>query len=168
MFSTRGLLTVILAVCFGASASSAQTADRWNSLQFLIGDWAATGDGATGAAAGAYSFKTDLNDQILVRHNYAEYGGTGQQRHDDLLIVYADVPGKAVHAIYFDSEGHVIKYNVTPSRNFVLFESDPAEPGPKYRLSYRLVENKLIGKFEIAESGSAGYKTYLEWTSVRK
>ena len=139
------------------------------SLQFLVGDWVAKGDGATGPSGGAYSFKAELNDQILVRHSYAEYGRAGQdERHDDLLIIYADAPGKPMHAIYFDSEGHVIRYSVKPSANSVLFESDPAEPGPKYRLSYRLEGPNLTGKFEIAAEGTAGYKTYLAWTSARK
>ena len=164
----KGLFAAALAVWLGVFAISAHAGDRWKTLQFLIGDWAATGGGATGpSAGGAYSFKAELNDQILVRHSYGEYGA-GQQRHDDLLIVYAETPGKPMHAIYFDSEGHVIKYSVKPSANSVVFESDPAEPGPKYRLSYRLVEKNLTGKFEIAEGGNAGYKTYLAWTSVRK
>ena len=154
MCGAKGLSAAALAICVGLSfataqtTSSAQAGDRWKSIQFLIGDWAAKGDGATGASGGAYSFKAELNDQILVRHSYAEYGGAAQQRHDDLLIVYAETPGKPMHAIYFDSEGHVIKYNVKPAANSVLFESDPAEPGPKYRLSYRLVEKNLSGKFE--------------------
>jgi hypothetical protein len=168
MFAVRGFSIAALAVCLCVCAASGAAGDRWKSLQFLIGDWAATGDGATGASGGAFSFKAELNDQILVRHSYAEYSGAEQQRHDDLLIIYADAPGKPMHAIYFDSEGHVIKYNVKPSANSVLFESDPGEPGPRYRLSYRLMEKKLTGKFEIAEGGSAGYKTYLAWSSVRK
>jgi hypothetical protein len=151
-----------------ASALAAQTPDRWNGIRFLIGDWTATGGGATGPAGGAYSFKPELNNQILVRHSYAEYGGKSGNRHDDLLIVYADAPGQPMHAIYFDSEGHVIKYNVKPSTNSVVFESDPADPGPKYRLSYRLERNSLTGKFEVSEAGEATYKTYLSWTSVKK
>jgi hypothetical protein len=165
MCGAKALSAAALAVCLCASA---QAGDRWKSIQFLIGDWVATGDGATGPSGGAYSFKAELNDQILVRHSYAEYGDAEARRHDDLLIVYADAPGKPMHAIYFDSEGHVIKYNVKPSGNSVVFESDAGEPGPKYRLSYRLAEKKLTGKFEIAEDGNAGYKTYLAWTSVRK
>ena len=167
MCGGKGLFGAALVVWLGVFAISAQAGDRWKSLQFLIGDWAATGGGATSPSGGAYSFKAELNDQILVRHSYAE-SGAGQKRHDDLLIVYAEKPGKPMHAIYFDSEGHVIKYSVKTSANYVVFESDPGEPGPKYRLSYRLVEKNLTGKFEIAEAGNAGYKTYLAWTSVRK
>jgi len=78
-------------------------------------------------------------------------------RHEDLMIVYMD--GKTPRAIYFDSEEHTIKYNVTfPAKNTAVFES---EGPPAYRLTYVLEGKNLNGKFEV------GGKTYLTWTSVK-
>jgi len=73
------------------------------------------------------------------------------------MIVYMD--GKTPRAIYFDSEEHTIKYNVTfPAKNTAVFES---EGSPAYRLTYVLEGKNLNGKFEV------GGKTYLTWTSVK-
>jgi hypothetical protein len=78
-------------------------------------------------------------------------------RHEDLMIVYMD--GEVPRAIYFDSENHIIKYDVKfPSGNAVVFESDGP---PGYRLSYTLDGKNLNGKFEV------GGKTYLTWTTVK-
>jgi hypothetical protein len=68
-------------------------------------------------------------------------------------------PSDAPRAIYFDTEGHVIRYNVTfPATNKAVFESDGTQPGPRFRLSYWLDSSTLNGKFEVAPSG-ADYKT---------
>ena len=158
----------------GAGVVSAQTAGnratefRWQPLEFLFGKWTALGDTQIGSGQGVFSFELELNNRIVVRHNYAEYnkGPAAGTRHDDLLVVYAETPEDKPRAIYFDSEGHVIRYNVTtPARNTAVFESDGSQPGPRYRLSYALDGKNLNGKFEIAGPGTAEYKTYLSWTS---
>jgi hypothetical protein len=120
---------------------------------------------------GAFSFDAELDRHILVRHNYAQYdkGAEAGTRHDDLLIVYLETASEGPRAIYFDSEGHVIRYRVTaPKRDSVVFESDGSQPGPRYRLSYALTGATLAGTFEIADSSAAPYKTYLTWTAARK
>ncbi len=146
---------------------------RWQPIQFLFGDWVAAGTGTPGNAVGDYSFKPELNGQIVVRHSFADYGrnsaSAGQQgRHDDLLVIYAEAPGMPLRAIYFDSEGHVIRYNLTASPNRAVFDSESAGPAPKFRLTYQLVDKNLNGKFEIAPPGADAYKTYLLWTSIKK
>jgi hypothetical protein len=144
---------------------------RWKPIQFLLGNWTAVGGGTqTGQGQGAFSFTPDLDRSIVVRRNLAEYrdGPNAGTRHDDLLIIYSEEPD-SLRAIYFDSEGHVIRYNLkTPAPDLATFESDGTEPGPKYRLSYVLRGKNLDGKFEIALPGSAEFKTYLSWSSVRK
>jgi hypothetical protein len=144
---------------------------RWKPIQFLLGNWTAVGGGTqTGQGQGAFSFTPDLDRNIVVRHNLAEYhdGPDAGTRHDDLLIIYSEAPD-SLRAIYFDSEGHVIRYNLkTPAPNIAIFESDGTEPGPKYRLSYALRGKDLDGKFEIAPPGSAEFKIYLSWSSIRK
>ena len=154
--------SIIVGLLLFCSALSAEDA-RFQSIQFLFGKWKGKGGGASvGQGQGSYSYTPDLNKNIVIRRNFAEYP-TGP-RHDDLMIIYVE---ESLRAIYFDSEGHVIRYNLTfPAANSVTFESDGTQPGPKYRLSYWLVGASLNGKFEVAPPG-AEYKTYMSWASKR-
>jgi hypothetical protein len=145
--------------------------DQLQRFAFLLGKWDAQGGGQQGSGVGAFSFDAELDRHILVRRNYAQYdkGVEAGTRHDDLLIVYLETPSEGPRAIYFDSEGHVIRYRVTiPKTNSVVFESDESQPGPRYRLSYTLKGAALEGTFEIANSSAAPYKTYLTWTAAKK
>lgn len=159
------LKLILTAILFCAPCISAQTSLK--NLDFLLGKWtgvAGEKDTPNGAGQGDFSFELQLDKKIVVRHNNATYASG--IRHDDLLIIYLE--NDTPRAIYFDSEGHVIRYSVTvPSPNSVTFESDATQPGPKYRLSYRLEQGSLNGKFEIAPPG-AEYKTYLSWTSKKR
>ena len=142
------LFALLLAACAAAQP-------RWESLQFLIGTWTGAGTGDPGAGQGEFSFTPELDGRILVRRSFNQLA-TGP-RHEDLMIVYLE---GAPRAIYFDSEGHVIRYTVSfPARNAVVFDSGEA---PGYRLSYALEGKNLNGKFEV------GGKTYLAWTAVKK
>ncbi len=140
----------------------------WKKLEFLLGKWAGSAgekDTPRGAGQGRFSFEPELNRKIIVRHNYAAY--TSGVRHDDLMVIYLDAPDDAPRAIYFDTEGHVIRYSLTfPAPDSVIFESDGTRPGPRYRLSYSLNGRALDGKFEVAPPG-AEYKLYMSWTSKK-
>jgi hypothetical protein len=64
--------------------------------------------------------------------------------------------------MYFDTEGHVIRYTVSfPSADAAVFDS-AGSPGPRYRLSYQLAGEKLNGKFEVDGN------TSLTWTTTRE
>jgi hypothetical protein len=129
----------------------------WGPAQFLVGNWTGDGSGQPGQGTGAFSFSPDLQGKILVRKSFAEYpaaNGKPASRHDDLLIVYRDEATHELRATYFDSEGHVIQYAVTPSAEGVVFTSDGASPGPRFRMSYTSTgKNTLKFKFEIAAPG---------------
>ena len=159
----------LLAVLTAFSALHAQTNDAWKKLDFLIGKWtgvAGEKDTQLGAGQGSFSFDPELKRKIIVRHNNANYDSGVQ--HDDLMVIYADPPNDTPRAIYFDSEGHVIRYALAfPSPNRVVFESDAAEPGPRYRLSYWMEGGSLNGRFEIG-APSGDYKTYMNWSSKRR
>jgi hypothetical protein len=151
------------------SALTAQPNDPWKKLDFLLGDWTGfAGEKETphGAGQGAYSFQPELNRKIIVRRNAARYDSGVQ--HDDLMVIYLDAPNDGPRAIYFDTEGHVIRYNLTfPAAGRVVFESDGTQPGPRYRLTYWAEGASLNGKFEVAPPGSE-YKTYMSWTSKKR
>jgi len=141
----------------------------WQQLQFLIGAWVSTGPTQLGEGHGEFSFERQLNDYVVVRRSFAEYksGPAAGSRHDDLMVIYADPPNASPYAIYFDSEGHVIRYNVSfPAASAAVFESESTQPGPRFRLSYVLDGKVLKGKFEVASPG-ADYKTYLSWQAER-
>jgi hypothetical protein len=165
---TSALLLLCSLAAAQTSSQPAAQASKFKEIEFLVGDWAAdSGSGEPGkATAGEFSFRLELNGQVLVRHSFADYGK--ENRHEDLLYIYRNSPSEPLRAIYFDNEGHVIHYSVTASPNSAVFDSDPAQPGPRFRLTYQLAGKMLNGKFEMAMPGSTEYKTYLAWTSVKK
>lgn len=159
-------MRLLFALILAASALTAQSASPdWKSLEFLVGNWtgvAGANDTPIGAGQGDFSFALDLNKAIIVRRNHAAYESGA--KHDDLMVIYLE--GKT-RAIYFDSEGHVIRYNVSiRSKDHVVFESDGTQPGPQYRLSYSMDGASLNGRFEVAAKAGE-YKTYMSWTSKR-
>ena len=148
-------IAVVLCAGLLQAQGAGDSAARWKSIEFLLGNWTAN----TGQGSGDFSFELDINKQIVTRRNFAAYtsGKEAGTRHDDLMVIYSEDAGKSLKAIYFDSEGHVIHYDVrSPAPNVAVFESSG------YRLTYRLEGKALTGKFEV------GGKTYLDWTSVRK
>ena len=151
-------------------AGTAIAADNWEPLRFLVGHWTGEGSGQPGSGGGAFSFEPDLQGKILVRKSYAEYppaNGRPASRHDDLMVVYREEGSPQIRASYFDNEGHVIQYTVTPAPGAVVFESGGPPAGPRYRLTYTDAgTDKMALRFEIAPPGKA-YFTYLEGSAHR-
>lgn len=157
-------------VIAGQTADNQDANRRWQALQFLFGKWTGTGGGQPGSGQGVFSFQPEVNNRIVVRRNSnaIDSGPAAGSSHDDLLIIYLEAADDKPKAIYFDSEGHVIRYKLTiPHPNSVVFESDGSQPGPGYRLSYVLEGKNLNGKFEMAGSNKMEYKTYLSWTATK-
>ena len=150
------------------NASDKTAAPAWKKLEFLLGKWTGSAgekDTPLGAGQGGVSFEPELDRKIIVRRNRAAYDSG--VRHEDLMVIYVDTPGDTPRAIYFDTEGHVIHYNLNfPAPDRVIFESDRSQAGPRYRLSYTLNGSALDGKFEVAAPGSE-YKTYMSWSSKK-
>jgi hypothetical protein len=137
---------------------------------FLQGDWDAV-PGSSGET-GAFSFKPGAQGHILVRTNFASYpasAGKPASRHDDLMVMAPD--GDTVHADYFDSEGHVIRYTVRPvGSGEVMFTSEIKPNEPRYRLRYKSNgDASVAGQFDVAPPGqSESFKPYLTWTGRRR
>ena len=167
------LLILLTAFSLTAQASAPAVPDPWLGVRFLVGSWESktTGGIAQAKASAGYAFRLELREHILARHSRSGACNAPDDfdcQHSDLLYLYPNPNGGALQAIFFDNEGHVIHYDVTvPKAGTAVFLSDPAQPGPQYRLSYALVEGMMTGKFELRVPGQADFMTYLEWSGKR-
>ena len=168
-------ISALIALLLGAQTVQAQKipdhtkASAWKKLEFLLGRWTGVSgekDTPLGAGQGGFSFELELNRKIIVRRNQAGYDSGAS--HEDLMVIYLDPPDDSPRAIYFDTEGHVIRYSLTfPAPDGVTFQSDGPSSEPRYRLTYRRNGSALEGRFEIAPPGGE-YATYLTWTSKKE
>jgi hypothetical protein len=168
---------LLAAACCAACLPAQDTAGSpvsWKPLEFLIGTWEAKSQGGSAGAAssGTYSFQLELRGHVLVRHS-TNAGCKGPAdfdcEHSDILYVYPSASGQPYKAIYFDNEGHVIHYNVsTPSPGSAVFLSSPSAPGPQFRLTYQLKGSTMHGAFQMRMPGQPEFRSYLEWSGVKK
>lgn len=166
----RQLIYLSLFLCAAAVLAQPQAGDPYGAVRFLMGDWVA--DGPAAAGSGHFELTRDLQGNVVVRRNHSEAPAASDRpvaNHDDLMVIYRESGG--TRAIYFDNEGHVIRYTVEAGGpDAVTFLSEAVAGAPRYRLSYKkLPDGRLSGKFEVAPPGKAEeFKTYLEWTAKRK
>jgi hypothetical protein len=151
------------------AASAADKTGGWGPLDSLVGDWVGEGGGGPGQGNGSFSFKPDLQGKVLVRKNRAEYPATKDRAaavHEDLMVVYREPSDGGLRAIYFDSEGHTIRYEVRGAGDGseAVFVSGEEAAAPRYRLTYtRVGQDRMKIKFEIAPPGKPGqFVTYIE------
>jgi hypothetical protein len=182
------LLTALFACLLAVVSSPAQTSapsDPWQPLKFLTGTWEARTSDTPGSGTaqakvtGVYSFAFELNSHVLARHSSSascKAPADFNCEHSDLLYLYLEGPAgnPVIKAIYFDNEGHTIHYDVTtPAPTTAVFLSDPATPGPQFRLVYERKDNErkeatLSGKFQMKMPGQPEFKSYLEWGGPKK
>lgn len=165
------LLASAVALSVAAQTGSNGT-DSFSSLKFLEGTWAAQAKGNPGvAASGTYTFREELGNHVLVRHSNSQHCKGPEDfdcGHQDVLYIYQDGESQPLKAIYFDSEGHVIHYQVsTPTVTSAEFLSDSSQPGPQFRLLYELQGNTMFGKFRMRMPGQNDWKSYLEWSGTK-
>lgn len=151
-------LALALLLAAPPAATPSKTGDPWAPLRFLVGDWkAGSGGGKPGeAVGGGFTFSIDLDAKVAVRRSRSEFAPRpGEVRgvvHEDLTVVYPK--GKALQAICWDSQGRVIRYGVRSGAGTVIFESEPGQPGPRYRLVYaRRGADEVEVSFAVAPPG---------------
>ena len=154
------LSRVVLAAFLFTTLSYAQQApaasDSWTDWNFLLGEWnVGQGGGVPGqATAGYFSLTPQLDGQILLRKSHSEYAATNGKPaavHDDLMIIFHE--SGDTKALYWDSEGHIIHYNVSfsPDKKRITFLSEAAAGKPRFRLVYEnLGQDTVNVVFEIA------------------
>ncbi len=164
----RVLLTIVF--CGMIATGFSQQKPSWDRWSWLTGEWVGEGSGKPGDGGGTFSFKTDLDQNILVRKSHSEYPATAnkpQVIHDDLMVVYPDFSGTPAKAIYFDNEGHTINYSITYSDKSIILTSDKIPNVPIFRLTYSLIDNETVNtKFEMSQDG-VKFFTYIEGKSKK-
>jgi hypothetical protein len=173
------LLAASVVICaLGGLASAGQApapaSPSWAPLQFLVGTWDGVGSGAPGEGRGGCTFAFELDKNILVRRNWAEFGPkpgeTKGVSHQDLMIFYADPGDPRIKAVFFDMESHVIHYVLLPPARLdhVVFESEPGTKGPRFRLSYeKEADGRILNVFAMAMPGQE-FKEYTQGRLIRK
>ena len=163
-------LAIMFPLCLVASEQD--ESDLWKPFQFMIGDWVGGGSGDPGEGTGRFSLAPDLNKKVLIRRNHADYPAkSGQPQaaaHDDLMVIYPQGGTGGFRAEYFDSEGHVIHYAVSFHDHKIVFESDAATGGPRFKLVYEMKSTDVLGiEFEMAPPNQ-DYHPYLTGTVHRQ
>lgn len=166
------IILFLLTVCL-MSVNGQTPENSWSKWEFLFGDWVGDGKGMPGEGNGSFSFKPDLNRNILVRRSHTEFPATNKRsefNHDDLLIVYKNNSGIPSRAIYFDNENHTINYDVTFNTNSVILISEKITGAPRFRLTYTKLDGKRVNiRFEMTSpQNPEEFKTYLEGESIKK
>ena len=166
----RSALALLL-VCAAAPATrpAAPGGDPWDPYRFLIGEWKGEGSGKPGPGFGEFSFALDLQDHVLLRRASSQLSSS---KHEDLMIVYREPGTSADRAMYFDNEGHVIRYNITVGADgkSLVFITDLQPGATRFRLTYTQTGADSIGiRFETASPAKPdAYSVYIEGSAKRK
>lgn len=146
-----------------------QETTNWEAWKWLSGDWVGEGSGVPGQGGGTFSFQTELDGKIMVRHSHSEYpseAGKPSIVHNDLMVIYPENNG--TRASYFDNEGHVIQYMVSYSTKTIVFLSEKKGPLPVFRLTYTLLEDGRVNTaFEVSQDG-VNFRMYVEGKSKKR
>src|SRR5215471_8715546 len=172
----RSLRLFLYFVLLGSASVQAQTdknSNPFDSVRFLIGDWAGEGNSKAGRGQGAFSIKEDLSGAVLVRRDHTDYpaaNGNPPFSLDVMMVIYAE--GGQLRATYFDSEKHAIYYtaqSLVPGTS-IQFVSGQAPGAPTFRLTYaKTGDDKMSVKFELAPPGKPdSFTTYAEGEARRK
>jgi hypothetical protein len=171
MKSPKILLFAFLLVS-GQLLFGQQTKNPWEKWNYLIGEWVGEHNGQPGAGEGKFSFQTDLDGKILVRKSRTVFPATtstSEFTHDDLMIIYQGVGDNPQEAIYFDNEGHTIKYKVSFTDKSIILTSDIIANAPRFRYTYTVIDDKTVnGSFEMASpQAPEEFKMYLEGKATK-
>jgi len=168
------LFALTLVPFLSLQAQQPRSTSQWKDFDFLLGEWTWVGGGQPGQGKGVSTFRPQLDGTVLVRKTHLDYPATKERAafaHDDLIYVYRDPQDDSLHAIFFDGEGHVIRYAVTVASgaSSIEFLSDAAPAGTRCRMTYaRAGADSVTEKFEIAPPGKPNdFATYVEFMAKR-
>ena len=155
------LLPVLLST---AAEPDAGPRDPLAAVGPLLGKWVAEPDPKQPGVTGWTTFERGLQDKVVVRKNHASYparDGRPASEHDDLMVLFPE--GGKLKASYWDSEGHVIRYEVqSPAANRLVFLSEAQTGAPRFRLTYVWPQPRTLElTFEIAPPGAAEFRPFI-------
>ncbi len=155
------LLPVLLST---ADTDAGPPRDPFAAVEPLLGKWVAEPDPKQPGVTGWTTFERALGDRVVVRKNHASYppkDGRPASDHDDLLVLFVE-EGK-LRADYWDSEGHVIRYEVqTPAAHRLVFLSEARTGAPRFRLTYVWPQaGKVELTFEISPPGATEFRPFI-------
>jgi len=164
---SRKLFVVVILLISGRLLFGQQAKTPWEKWNWLVGEWVGEGNGQPGQSVGKFSFKKDLDGKILIRKNQTIFPATeksAETKHNDLLIIYPGSDVNTQEAIYFDNEGHTIKYIVGFNEKSIVLTSPVIPDMARFRLSYTAIDDKTVGiSFEMASPQKPEeFKMYLE------
>jgi hypothetical protein len=171
MKSQKILLALIIMI-IGQLLYGQQSKNTWEKWNYLIGEWVGEHNGQPGQGEGKFSFQTDLDDKILVRKSHTVFPATTKSDeiiHDDLLIIYQGTAEEPQEAIYFDNEGHTIKYKVTFNDKSIVLTSDISANTTRFRFTYTIIDTKTVNaSFEMASpQAPEEFKMYLSGKALK-
>ena len=164
MSSAALVLVLPVLLSTAGDAPDAGARDPLVTMSPLLGKWVAEPDPKQPGVTGWTTFERGVGDRVVVRRNHASYparDGKPASEHDDLMVVFVD-DGK-LRAEYWDSEGHVIRYEVqAPAANRLVFVSEARAGAPRFRLTYvSPAAGRLELTFEIAPPGATELRPYI-------
>ena len=162
-------LFLVFLILFSANSFAQNNSTKWDKWKWLMGEWKGDGDGQPGQGEGTFSFKTDLDQMILVRKSHTEFATLKGKPaiHDDLLVIYPGYSGSMPKAVYFDNEGHSISYDYVVTDKTIVFTSQKEGIMPIFRLTYIKIDSVTVNtKFELSQDGTE-FKAYMEGKSKK-
>jgi hypothetical protein len=171
MKASKILLIAILLIS-GQLLFGQQQKDPWEKWNYLIGEWVGEHNGQPGQGEGKFSFQRDLDGKILIRKSRTVFPATANSAeimHDDLLVIYMDSGDNAQEAIYFDNEGHTIKYKVSFTDKSIILTSDKSANSTRFRFTYTIIDtNTVNASFEMASPAAPEeFKMYLSGKALK-
>lgn len=136
------MIAALLLLALGAAPDARPSAPSFGPVWGrLVGEWKGAGGGVPGEGVGGSTFRFELDGHVLVRRSFNDTpaaDGRPAARHEDLLVITPGPDGSRASAVYFDNEGHVIRYDAAWSADGseLTFTSVEGAPGPRFRLTY--------------------------------
>jgi hypothetical protein len=157
--------TLVLAglLLFTASAVSAQTTDRWQSIRFFLGTWQGAAEGEPGKGTVERSYTLVLKDRFIQERNVSSYqpkpGSKDGEVHEHWSYFSHDRKRDVLVLRQFHQEGFVVQFAMTKSASStkqLVFDSEAMENVGTWRAreTYDVISNdEFIETFEMGAPG---------------
>lgn len=151
MLRFSGIIIFFTCLCGGESFAQSPL----EPMKWLLGEWKGEGTGQPGQGEGGFTLETSLDGKVLVRKNRSSYPAKDNKPafvHDDIMIVFPEA--NQLKSMYWDNEGHLIRYSVAASESKIVLLSDPVPNAPQFRLTYDKLDERTVNVlFDMSRDG---------------